>query len=65
MKFRVTFKTPDAVSEALDSEEFDGESEELKQAMENFTLQWIEFGEYLTVEFDTARQTCKVVKVGQ
>lgn len=56
MKFTVTFKTPDAVDYAIEdlSEE---EQEEAKETARKF----VEYGEYITVKFDTETQTATVV----
>ena len=57
MKFRVTFKTPDALDEAV------GEIDQ-KHADKAYDLaqEFVEFGEYITVEFDTTAKTCVVLK---
>lgn len=59
MKFALTFKHPDVFDEikedARDKEEF----ESAKKFAENF----VKYGEYLTVIFDTGTQTATVQKV--
>ncbi len=57
MKFRVTFKTPDALDYALDDFPYDESREEAKEVAKQF----IEYGEYITVEFDTEAKTATVV----
>jgi hypothetical protein len=73
MKFRVAFKDPDALIDAIDEAtakgEFPGLEEEEAQAVQEIRkenvrelcLRWFEFGEYLTVEIDTEAKTCIVV----
>ena len=58
MTFTLTFKTPDAVEDAIQDlpEE---EQEAAKQVCDAF----VEYGEYLRVEVDTKRATCKVLTV--
>lgn len=58
MKFTVTFKTPDAVDYAIEdlSEE---EREEAKETARKF----IEYGEYVRIEFDTETKTATVLPV--
>lgn len=57
MKFKVTFKTPDAVHFAL----ADLEGPELEEASD-LADEYIESGEYVTIEFDTEKQTATVMK---
>jgi hypothetical protein len=54
MKFTLTFKTPDV---ATPLQHYDN-SEEL----ERFTEKWLEYGEYIEVEFDTEEGTATVVE---
>jgi hypothetical protein len=54
MKFSLTFKTPD-VADQIDDDEEDG--------IEEFISQWIEYGEYITIDFDSNAGTAKVRKV--
>lgn len=74
MKIRITFKDPDAVSNAimdkvaadlaaLDIPEDEAESlEELRTEKANQALTpWIRHGEYLEVEFDTEAKTATVI----
>jgi len=54
MKFILTFKTPD-VEDQL-------EPEELKK-VQSMLDKYVEYGEYLYVEFDTDKKTCTVLSV--
>ncbi len=56
MKFRVTFKTPDAVDYAVDEYGLE-HKDEIKETARKF----VTYGEYITVEFDTETQTATVV----
>jgi hypothetical protein len=56
MKFRVTFKTPDAVDDAIDEYGM-GFKEEIQAAAHKF----VTYGEYVTIEFDTKTKTAIVV----
>lgn len=60
MKFQVTFKTPDAVEESLQDENL---SEAQLTKLAGFCSKWIEWGEYIRVEFDTVKGTCKILEV--
>lgn len=76
MKFTITFKSPDAVydsiyaaaSESVEGMDFEDPDEELdivsmrEAKLTEFVKPWIEYGEYLTVEFDTEAGTAEVVK---
>lgn len=64
MKFSVTFKTPDAKNDALEDlrkehgdEVGDGEAEAV--VMDKF----IQYGEYVTIEFDSEAGTAVVERV--
>jgi len=75
MKFRVTMKDPDTLHEAIDEaldktmppqltrEEWEGIREVRHDDVSNITAKWFEYGEYLTVEIDTERNTCVVVEL--
>lgn len=76
MIFRVTMKDPDSVYEgindALDEELNDMPEDEAEAIRElrmekaqDIASEWFEYGEYLTVEVDTDRQTIRVVPVGE
>lgn len=58
MKFCLTFKTPD-VLEQLDYETFTLEE---SYKIQEFAKKFIKYGEYITVEFDTEKQTAKVIE---
>lgn len=58
MKFVCTFKTPDALFYALRDIEDEGEREEAGA----FAAQWVDYGEYVYIEFDTEAGTAAVVK---
>lgn len=56
MKFSVYFKTPDALDYALD-----GLSEDEEREARDFAGKFIEYGECITVEFDTEEGTATIV----
>jgi hypothetical protein len=60
MKFTVTFKTPDAVQYAL--EELPAGADWRKEA-QKVTDKFVEYGEYVRIEFDTQTQTATVVPI--
>lgn len=78
MKMRLTFKDPDVLPEALDEITYKlkkklietgltdvgagAESEERTKKMEELTAQYMEYGEYIIVEFDDEAGTVRVVK---
>jgi len=77
MKFRITFKDPDGVGDSisdavncsLEISGLDEDEQELlrdprREKIENELKVWIEYGEYLTVEFDTEFGTATVIPVG-
>lgn len=59
MLFRLTMKTPDALQHAIEDATDDPDA---RIKMEDLASEWIEYGEYITVEFDTDKKTCVVVK---
>lgn len=76
MIYTVTFKDPDGVTESvgddlrdqlkekypdLDEDEFQILYESRYEKAHVFLSRWIEYGEYLTVEFDTEKGTATVV----
>lgn len=73
MKFKVTFKDPDALLEAINNavdelkteglseKELEAVKEPRKEAIRNICGRWFEYDEYLTVEIDTKAETCTVV----
>lgn len=65
MKFRVTFKDPNAVEDAL-LDQLDSTHDEggwLHNRMKDTVGKWVERQEYVTLEFDTMDGTCVVVPV--
>lgn len=78
MKFKITFKDPDAVSEAIsyatDKEvkkimeltDLLTEEDDLRgliySKLEDSLVGFVDFGDYITVEFDTELNTATVVK---
>jgi hypothetical protein len=73
MKFYVTMKTPDALSDAIKeaatqevlsqsgSEEEDNYNiESLSEEIQELCTKWFKYDEYLTVEIDTVEKTCVV-----
>ena len=78
MKVKITLKDPDALYEAVRdavSEEVsklkglsDGEKERIaddreQEAREKIASQWMEYGEYLEVEFDLDAATATVIPI--
>ncbi len=59
MKIRLTFKTPDAVEDALDQIE----DENQRDAAEQVCNKFFEYGEYVYIEVDTVAGTATVVPV--
>jgi hypothetical protein len=78
MKFRITLKDPDGFYEGIDEATFasvkshlgedpDSDVEEAvsnvaRQKIEDFIEKWVEYGEYVTLEFDTDTGTAVVVE---
>jgi hypothetical protein len=73
MKFRVQFKTPDAVTEAIkeaaiqaippnvDGAEADALFSEKQDEMLTCSLKWVRYAECITIEFDTEADTATIV----
>lgn len=70
MKFRITFKDPDGVYEDLrgkvnllkaEQKYFDTEAA-MEDLVESISP-WVEFQEYITIEFDTEEKTAKVIPI--
>jgi hypothetical protein len=59
MKFRLSFKTPDAL-DYLDEHDDDPEGVEAKK---EFAKRFIKFGELVTVEFDTKAETAVAIPI--
>jgi len=76
MKFRVTLKDPDGPYECIqdaakemvnairgiDEGEKKGLVEKRVETLRDFAGRWMEYGEYITVEFDTDAGTAVVVR---
>jgi hypothetical protein len=76
MKFRVTMKDPDGVYDSLadaakesvkdakveDENEREALREYRAQKIRDFAGQWLEYGEYAEIEFDTEAGTAVLVK---
>lgn len=76
MKFKITFKDPDGVlnsiSEAVDKslDEMVGVTEDEKEALRDIRCdvlrehlkKWIQYDEYVTIEFDTEAKTAIVIQ---
>ena len=58
MKFRITFKDPDAVHYALEDISMENHKQ-CQRAAEKF----FEYGEYVVIEIDTVKGTAKVLPV--
>lgn len=72
MKIKITFKDPDAVSDAIDQafdlqQKPDGIDDDewgdiIQSRKESLSLKpWVEWMEYVTIEIDTDAKTCVVV----
>ena len=59
MKFSISFKTPGV----LDYLTEDGLSEEEADEAKEFVEKWVEYGECISVEFDTEKETATVQEV--
>ena len=59
MKFTVTFKTPDAVNYAIEDEDMSEEEQEESLA---FSEKYVQYGEIVSIEFDTELGTATVLK---
>ena len=68
MKFRITFKSPDAVSDSIEEaiEAFEPMEDNLvtKEDIEYFVSKWVTHSEYITIEFDTEAKTAIVIPKG-
>lgn len=68
MKLKITFKSPDtcdnAIIEALDNYDVDREErEDIEEGIRDSLSKWIDYNEYVTIEFDTVLGTATVCKV--
>ncbi len=75
MKFRVTMKDPDTLSDAisdavtdelkkiegLDADDREALFEERHNAVREVASKWFEYGEYVTIEIDTDDNTATVI----
>ena len=59
MKIKITFKNPDAISEALRDIEDENQQEQLRDEIGAY----VKYGEYVTLEFDTVTKEMTVKKV--
>lgn len=59
MKINIGFKTPDAVYYALDDHITDGEKQDIEKHLEK----WIEYGECVTLIYDTVTDTIEVQRI--
>lgn len=57
MKIRVSFKTPDAVDYAIEDL-----PEEYRDSIKDQLSKWIQYGEYVTIEFDLDKETATVLE---
>ncbi len=76
MKFRITLKDPDgfsnAIQEAVEAsvseipglaqDEREAVVEKRHEAVHDALKQWVEYSEYVTIEFDTDANTATVIK---
>lgn len=61
MKITISFKSPDAVDCALDDMQIDKEErDEIKIKLKKF----IQYNEYVHIEFDTEAETARVLRQG-
>ena len=58
MKFVITFKTPDVLD---DLDRLEDISEEERSFADELVKQYVEYGEYIRIEFDTETKTAKVL----
>lgn len=78
MKLTVSFKTPDAADYAIedaledneeleaieDAEERSWKKEELEDGLKEALSKWIQYSEYVRIEFDTEAGTATVLPAG-
>lgn len=80
MKILIQLKDPDALEEqlsqeitdnlflsetTLSNEEVEAVVEKRKEAICGIASQWFEYGEYLTIEIDTDKETIRVVSLAE
>jgi len=61
MKFRLTFNTPDVFDQLVETTDDQDELDVCTTLAESY----VEYGEYITIEFDTARLAVKAIKLNQ
>ena len=61
MKLKVTFKSPDALDCALTDARYNGATMEDLDAVTQLTSRFLQYGEYVTIEFDTESGTATVL----
>ena len=61
MKLQITFKDPDGVRESLEGAKLD--PNKLPKDVEEIVRKFIEYNEYVTIEFDTDTKEAIVVPV--
>lgn len=55
MKFKISFKTPDAIEQVYDLPKF------TQEIARDFMQKYMKYGEYITIEFDTEANTAVAV----
>jgi len=63
MKILLGFKTPDVMYEATRHFGVSEEEEERANAVSRILRKWIQYGECVTIEFDTEKGTATVLEV--
>lgn len=61
MKLKVTFKSPDALDCALTDALYNGATMEDLDAVTQLTSRFLQYGEYVTIEFDAESGTATVL----
>ena len=62
MKITISFKTPDAVDNAIDEEYPDTEeNEDSRRELREFFQRYVKWGECVSIEFDTEAGTARVL----
>jgi hypothetical protein len=64
MRIRVSFKTPDAVDSAIQDAVSDlpeDEQYDAERSMDDFVAKFVQYGEYVQIEFDDVAGTATVV----
>jgi hypothetical protein len=63
MKFRITMKDPDGVYDSLKDSGYD--LDDLPEDVQTLIDKYVEFGEYMNIEFDIMEQNARVVPRGE